>query len=485
MTVQQAGIEQAPEAQPRRRRRKKETPPPASRFATTLRLRLFNESDLNLLRAATLAILEKVGVIVEDDETRDILLARPGCREGDAGRLLMMTDLVEAALESAPSNVMLYDRDGRLAMDTSDAVPRFGPGVNCIKTLDHRTGEHRPCVLDDIAATGKVCEALANIDVAASLGFPSDVPPEDEAVITVSTLVENTVKPVAFTGHDETVTRRIWRHLSDIAGGDDALADKPTGIDLVGPVSPLKLGSETCRRLRDAARLSLPIVCYPALFPGMSGPITLAGSIAQSTAETLAGLVIHQDERPGAPLMSGTAILPMDMRRADLAYGSPEYSQAGLGAAEFFAHLGLPSWVAAGCSDAHVVDQQAAAEAASNMTTAVLSGTSFVHNLGYLSAGRTGSLEMLVLADELAGMASRFAAGITVDEASLAVDVIARAAQDNSFLTDEHTHGRYLNEMWLPSLFARSDVDMWHEAGATTLVDGLKARLDDILGTAS
>ncbi len=480
MTVQQRDIDQT--AAPRRRRRKKETPPPR-RFATTLRVNLFSQSDLDLLRAATLRILETVGVVVEDEPTRSALLARPGCREGDAGRVMMMPDIVEQALETAPSEVRLFNRNGDLAMDTSDDVPRFAPGVNCIKTLDYRTGEHRPCVLADIAATGKVCEALGNLDVAASLGFPSDVPPEDEAVLTVRTLVENTIKPVAFTGHDEEVTRRIWRHLSEVAGGDDALADKPTGIDLVGPVSPLKLGSETCRRLRDAARMAVPIVCYPALFPGMSGPITLAGSIAQSTAETLAGLVIHQAERPGAPLMSGTAILPMDMRRADLAYGSPEYSQAGLGAAEFFTYLGLPSWVAAGCSDAHVVDQQAAAEAASNMTTAVLSGTSFVHNLGYLSAGRTGSLEMLVLADELAGMASRFAAGIQVDEASLAVDVVARAAGDNSFLTDEHTHGRYLNEMWLPSLFGRSDVDMWHEAGAETLQDRLRARLDDILGS--
>ena len=466
-----------------RRRRRKATPPPPSRFARTLRLRIFSEADLDLLRSATLTILERVGVVIEDDETRATLLARPGCREIEGDRLAMMPELVEQALETAPSKVVLYDRNGELAMDTSDAVPRFCPGVNCIKTLDHRTGEHRACILSDIAATGRVCETLANLDVAASLGYPSDVLPEDEAVATVRTLVENTVKPVAFTGHDETATRRIWHHLREVAGGGDALAEKPTGIDLVGPVSPLKLGAETCRRLRDAARWSLPIVCYPALFPGMSGPITLAGSIAQSSAETLAGLVVHQNERPGAPLMSGTAILPMDMRQADLAYGSPEYSQAGLGAAEFFGYLGLPSWVAAGCSDAHVVDQQAAAEAAANMTTAVLSGTSFVHNLGYLSAGRTGSLEMLVLADELAGMASRFASGISVDESSLAVDVVARAAGDNSFLSDEHTYDRYLSEMWFPTLLGRSDVDMWRESGSVALKDRLKARLDDVLGS--
>ena len=68
--------------------------------------------------------------------------------------------------------------------------------------------------------------------------------------------------------------------------------------------------------------------------------------------------------------------------------------------------------VGAGCSDAHDLDLQAAAEVGSNMTAAALAGTTFIHNLGFLSGGRTGSLEMLVLCDELAGMVGRLAAGM-------------------------------------------------------------------------
>ena len=157
---------------------------------------------------------------------------------------------------------------------------------------------------------------------------------------------------------------------------------------------------------------------------------------------------------------------------------------AGLGAAEYFESIGLPSWVGGGCSDAHNVDLQAAAEVGSNMSMAVLAGTSFIHNLGFLSGGRTGSQEMLVLCDELAGMACKLAGGIAVDEASLAVDVVKRAAAENAFLSDSHTYDRYLNEMWMPGLFERSDISIWLESGSTPMRARIKEKLQDLLADA-
>ena len=260
-----------------------------------------------------------------------------------------------------------------------------------------------------------------------------------------------------------TCWRRIFSHL------------------LIGPTSPLKLGTETCRRLQFAARRGLPVVCYPAIFPGMACPITLAGAVAQSSAESLAGVVISQLTAPGAPVMAGSAILPMDMRRADLAYGSPEYSLGGLGCTDYLNHIGLPSWTGAGCSDAHDLNLQAAAEAGSNMTVAAMAGTSFIHNLGFLSGGRTGSIEMLVLCDELAGMASKFAAGIVVDDDTIALEVIKRSAAENAFLSDPHTYARYEQEMWIPELFERSDVSIWLESGSTPIRQRIRDKINDLL----
>jgi trimethylamine--corrinoid protein Co-methyltransferase len=117
-----------------------------------------------------------------------------------------------------------------------------------------------------------------------------------------------------------------------------------------------------------------------------------------------------------------------------------------------------------------------------NLHLAALSGTSFIHNLRYLTAGKTGSLEMLLLCDELAGSARRLAAGLAVSEESLAVEVSARAAPDNSFLADEHTLAHMRTALWAPRLFARSSVETWQSRGSPSLQSRLRERLRDLFG---
>lgn len=229
-----------------------------------------------------------------------------------------------------PRTIRLYDLNGNLKVDMSSRITSYCPGHNCVRILDRVTGTLRPCTLQDIRETAKVCEALANISMSCSLGYPGNVPAEDEGAATVKTLFEHCTKPAAILAHDEHIQARILAHLSNLAGGYQNLGDKPIALELMGPISPLRLPAEFCERVINAARHRLPIVCYPATFPGMFSPISVAGAIAQSSAEAIAGVVIHQLTEPGAPILSGSAVLPMDMRQADLAYGSPEYMLKGL-----------------------------------------------------------------------------------------------------------------------------------------------------------
>ncbi len=448
---------------------------------TAGRLRLLPPEDSARVQSACFRILGETGMRVDDADTRRVL-AQAGCPQAADGRVLFGEEAVRRALESVPRRLVLYDRNGKTAVDTADRVPRFGLGINCLRTLDWRTGEHRSSTLADIRDTARLCEKLANIDLAASLGNPNELPAREQALAAVQALAEGTRKPLAYAAHDEAEDEAIWGWLAEAAGGWQALADRPFALDLTGPSSPLRLGAEACRRLAFAARRRLPVVCYPALLPGTTGPVTLEGALAQSTAEILAGLVVHQLSGLGSPVVTGSSILPMDLRSGGLAYGSPEYVLAGLAAVDLFTDLGIPSWTGAGCSDAHTVDAQAAAEAGMNLHLAALSGTSFIHNLGYLSAGKTGSLEMLVLCDELAGSARRLAAGLAVSEESLAVEVSARATRENAFLVDEHTLAHMRTALWAPALLQRSSLEDWVREGSPSLQDRLRARLHELLG---
>ncbi len=446
-----------------------------------MKLRLLNKEDSRRIFQSALEILRSVGMHVADEDTRK-LLKRAGSKENEEGRILFKEDLVRNTISSVPGKLVLFDRSGRPAVDTSDTVPRFSPGLNCIYVLDYTTGEHRLCSLNDITETARVCDRLHNIDLVAGLGNPSDIPAREQPLETVKAMVRETGKPLAFIAHNEVEGEEIWNYLVDVAGGWEAFSAKPFALDLTGPYSPLELGEEACRRLRFAARNRLPVVCYPALLTGAAGPVTLAGALAQSSAEILGGITVHQLEQPGAPVISGSSILPMDLLSGNIAYGSPEYTLACLGAVDVFSDLGVPSWFGAGCSDAHTVDIQAASEAGMSIQTAALSGTSFIHNLGYLSAGKTGSLEMLVLCDELAGMARRCASGITVDDETLAVDITKRAYKDRTFLMDEHTLKHMRTALRNSRLFERTAiVEKKPNPGSETLKKRIREKLLDLV----
>lgn len=444
-------------------------------------LSLLSNEDLEQMKAAALQVLWQTGVRVDDLDCRAALLNTGRCREGENGFIHFSNDMVERALETLPRQVTLYDRSGNLKVHTNGPSLNFSPGLNCVNTLDHISGEIRPCVMSDIRNVGKLCHRLDWIDAAASLGFASDAPADEEAVLTLRTLIEETDKPITFIGHDEVEVEAMWSVLANEVGGWDALAEKPCGIDLTGPLSPLRLSNETCRRVRFAAQRNIPVACYPAIFPGMSAPVTMAGTIVQATVESLAGIMINQIESPGAPIIAGSSVLPMDMRKADLAYGSPEYALANAASVQFLNYLGIPSWNGAGCTDSHSIDLQAASETGANMLSAALSGTTFIKNLGMMSSGKTASLEMLILCHELTGWVSRYSAGFTVDANTLAAEVIQSNATDNSFLQSAHTQDNYLGEMWMSKLFERNDKDAWLEAGARDMKERCRDQLNDLL----
>jgi len=445
-----------------------------------MRLRMLSKEQTKKIYQASLQILREIGMDVRDGDTRKRLL-QEGCREGKDENILFPEDLVGRCVSAIPNRFTLWNRNGGLAVDTGDRVPHFAPGLNCITLYDHRTNSHRECLLQDVREAARVCERLENFDMAGGLGNPSDVEPSKQALETVKAILAESAKPLPFIAHEEVEDEEIWSFLADVAGGWEVLAEKPFALDLTGPYSPLELGEEACRRLRHAARRRLPVVCYPALITGAAGPVTLAGAIAQSSAEILAGLVVHQLEQPGAPVITASAVLPMDLMTGGITYGSPEYSLACLGAVDFFDDLKIPTWFGAGCSDSHTADAQAAAEAGMNLQVAVLSGTSFIHNLGYLSAGKTGSLEMLVLCDEIAGSLRSFVKGIDVNEETLAVDVTRRGYKDHSFMMDEHTLSHMRTALWQPSIFQRATREQWSELGSVEALDRIRLRVTELL----
>jgi len=266
-----------------------------------------------------------------------------------------------------------------------------------------------------------------------------------------------------------------------IVRGEERFQANPYFALYAEPSSPLTHSKEAIERLTFAAERRIPVVYTPGVSGGATAPVTMAGNLAQGLAETLSGLVISQLKSHGTPFIMGGVHTVMDMRTGIFSYGAPELFLLSACMTDISKKLNLPMFSAGGCSDAKVLDEQAAVESSLSLLMAGLSGASLIHDVGYLESGLLGSLDMLVFSDEVISMVKRILRGITVSEETLAVDVVADVGPGGHFIGKEHTRRHLRAEHWLPQLMDRAHRETWEKGGAKTMGQRVREKVIDIL----
>jgi trimethylamine--corrinoid protein Co-methyltransferase len=140
----------------------------------------------------------------------------------------------------------------------------------------------------------------------------------------------------------------------------------------------------------------------------------------------------------------------------------------------------MPTWGYAGCSDAKVMDEQAAAEATLSILMAKLTGANLIHDVGYMESGLTTSFEMIVLTDELIAMVDSLIKGIEVSDETLMLDELDEVGPGGHFLNTEATMDRF-RDFWYPGLFSREIRETWQERGGTRLGERLAEKVKTII----
>ncbi len=136
---------------------------------------------------------------------------------------------------------------------------------------------------------------------------------------------------------------------------------------------------------------------------------------------------------------------------------------------------------AARVCDAQIPDMQASYEAGLETFMSVFAGSNLNHDVGYLDFGLTGSLDMIVIVDEMIDQIRRIQKGIPINEESLALDVIPAGVKEGQFLTQAHTVKHLRNVQWQPHLIYRKGYEQWIEEGRTRLLDRARKKLDHLL----
>ncbi|QGX98733.1 methyltransferase [Roseovarius faecimaris] len=441
------------------------------------------------IHQTALAALEEIGLADAPPSGIEYLTAA-GAILGDDGRIRFPRALVEDMLAKANREITLFARDPRHDMTLSGARVHYGTAGAAVHMVDVKGRNYRESTVQDLHDAARITDVLDNIHFLQRPMVCRDITDNMEMDLnTVYATVSGTMKHIGTSFTEPHHVPPAFEMLHMIAGGEDKWRERPfMSNSNCFVVPPMKFATESCLVMEECIRGGMPVLLLSAGMAGATTPSTVAGAIAQSCAECLAGLVYVNAVKPGHPAIFGTWPFGLDLRTGAMSIGSAEQALLTAGCAQMHQFYGVPGGAAAGASDSKLPDMQAGWEQMCTNVTAGLAGVNMVYEAAGMHASLLGFChESLILGDDLIGHAQRVVRGIEVDDVTLALDQIRSVCLEGPghYLGTEQTLARMQSDYVYPALGDRMSPKEWAEKGKPDLIEKAIARKEEILAERS
>jgi trimethylamine--corrinoid protein Co-methyltransferase len=442
---------------------------PQSPFAP---LDLVSRDELESIHLSALEVLKEIGIDFLHDEARAMLKQAGADVDPASRRVRFDPALVEAHIGLAPKEFTLHARNLARNLMIGGRNVAFGSVASAPNSYD-RAGGRRPGNKRDFQNFIRLGQSLDSIHFWG--GYP--VEPIDihasvrhlDALFDMLTLSD---KPIhAYSLGRERNLDAI--EMVKIARGvdDETLEREPSLFTVINSSSPLRLDTPMLEGVIQMARRNQVVVLTPFTLAGAMAPVTLAGALAQQHAEALAGLVMTQVARPGAPFVYGGFTSNVDMKSGAPAFGTPEYMKTAIVGGQLARRLALP-YRSSNANAANSLDAQAAYESVFSLWGAIMGGVNLLmHGAGWMEGGLQASFEKMALDADLLAMVAEFLKPLRVDKAELALEAIREVGPGGHFFGAEHTQTRYRTAFFPPMISDWRNYESWREAGSPTAFD--------------
>ena len=412
-------------------------------------------------------LLEEVGIEVHDEEMLR-LLGKHG-QQCEGSRVFFDRDFVMEQLGLAPSTFELTGRNPKRAVTLGAGnlvhTPVAGPPFVFDRERGRRDGtlEAHNELLKLAHSSDSLAMMQSGTVEPVDLDYLSRHLQMDYAALRLSD------RPVVLTGTSGEKMRDGLALAAIIAGGEEALIERPMTIGIVNPNSPLMWDQLMVSTLVACAEYGQPVAITPFLLAGASAPVSLASGLSLLVAETLAGIAMAQITRPGAPCIFGCFFSGVDMRSGGPSLGLPESVLTTLAGAQLAEHYGIPLRGGGALCSGIPLDAQTSAESTMSLWATYLAGCDLVvHAAGWIEGGLTASFEKFVFDLELIKMMNRLDQGLLINEEELAFDTIAEVGPGGLFMAHEHTLNRFRTDLFMSPLFRSQAFQNWSKQGSPT-----------------
>jgi len=433
----------------------------------------WSDDQCQMMHSASIEILERVGVQVQDKEALK-LLKKAGCLIKD-DLVRIPGALVQWALASAPRRITLANAAGKRVCVLEDKRINFAMCNDCVWFYDSRTRQIRRARLSDAEDAAKVADTLDQIDLVSSLSLAGEVTIGLSDLYQFRAMRQHTTKPILSSALSRSSLEALIEMAIVSAGSPEEFRMNPNIVVYCEPISPLIHIEDGLQKLQLCADHGVPVVYAPAPLSGATAPVSPSGCFALSLAEALSGLVVHQLRKPGAPFILAGLAGPLDMKTMVAVYADPLVSLYNAATGAMGRFYGIPTYGTSGTTDSCLNDIQAAMENTFSIVMSALSGMSLIHDNGYTGSGMIGNLESLLMNNEIITMAKQYMRGIEVSEETVPLALIDEIGPGGHYLLAEHTMKHFKSETYYPRYMNRKGFLLWQSEDGTDMGDKLNA----------
>ena len=420
----------------RSRRRGRRKPPPLEETANLSppvwpgveggRYNPLSDSALQRMHAAVLDLLERVGLSQAIPSMIERVTAQGGKLTQD-GRLLFPRSLVEDVIANACKSFVMHARNPAQDMQVSETRVYVGSGGAAPNIIDLETGEYRDTTLRDLYDAARLVDTLDNIHFFHRSLVARDCPDAWSVDLnTAYACTAGTSKHIGISFFDPQHVDKITDYFDLLAGGPGEFRKRPfCSLLSTHVVPPLRFAEESCAVAEAGVRLGYPVQMISAGQAGATSPVTLAGSVAQSVAESLAGVVfLYLVDHSAKPIFAPKNVVS-DLRTGSMCAGSGEQGVLMAANAQMGRYYGFVTSSMAGMTDSKLPDMQHGYEKCHGLTLAAHAGSNVISQGCGLEASLLGAaFESYVVDNDMIGAVLRGVRGIEVNDETLALDAI-------------------------------------------------------------
>jgi trimethylamine--corrinoid protein Co-methyltransferase len=420
------------------------------------------------MHEAIVRLMSEVGIKVATKEGFE-LFKENGLKTDDEKKLVFITqDYLEDCVDAAPSYITIHGRGN----PDNEAIlggkrVHFGSGGTALNVLDLETGKKRLSTLQDVQNVSKLLDYLDNVHFQVIPVYANDVPSEKQDINRFFAAINNTNKPIMGGVYTVPGAKEVVEMCSMMAGSLEKLQKEPFISFITCVISPLEIDMVYGDLLITCARSGLPLAIPAEPLTGATGPVTIAGNVANLCAETLAGICLAQTVNRGTPVLMSCTSTSTDLRTMSYADGAVEEGLINACAAQMAQFYQLPFYGTAGQSDSKILDAQAGFEGAITNLLVGMAGGNWIHDaVGLLEFCMTASYEKYVMDNEILGEVMRVLQGVRVTDETLAVEVTKKVGAGGNFLQEDHTFEHMREEHFVPKIADRQQREAWEKGGS-------------------